>query len=316
MPVPKFQEPSTAAASASAANTNQFQASSVLFFVGALLVIAAAADFLHVIQSAYGVFMLSGVLGATIAYGGHYMWTVRDYRIVGGLLVTIAVCFTPVCIFSLQLATNLWQQDRLNTFAWVLGRSHPYAKAAFLPMLLVTIAVSAVAFHFIHFPFITAPAAVSVYYASFELASLLADVSLFTELHSAYVMCLVGCIILVTTYCVSKRQPKYADSVFWFYLFGTWGLSWGLAWIMWTSHKGASHEAAHLIYCVFNCILIWIAVCLQQKVFLVAGALGILHYMAHLWFKYARSQFITAIFGLAGVVTMLIGHLVHTRENK
>lgn len=199
------------------------------------------------------------------------MWTRSSYKVAAGLLVTIAVCMTPLAIYGLEEMTRLWPQGDPGSYrdyyAWVKG--------SWIVMEVGTVLAALVALKFVRFAFLTAPIAFSLWFLSMDLTPLLFGQAEFTWDQRLWVSLVVGLAMIVVSYAVDWRTRE--DYAFWGYLFGTLAFWGGL------SMMENGGEAAWLMYGVINVGLCWCRCfstavsswCLARSAF--SGTLAISH---------------------------------------
>lgn len=86
----------------------------VLYYFGALLVIGAMTWFMTsawMIFGGGGIFIISVLYATAFIWVGSRLWRSADLRVPGGLLVTMAVCITPLAVYGLQRWLGIWGFD-------------------------------------------------------------------------------------------------------------------------------------------------------------------------------------------------------------
>lgn len=151
-----------------------FDAVHVLYYAGAMIVIlgmvllaATQWDSLDGIKIA----ALAGDYAAVFLSAGHWIWSrFERSRTVGGLLVVMAVSMTPVIIYGLQRQYDPWpfgDPSKYRDF-------HVWIRSGWFAMQVATVAAVALALVFYRFPFLTAPLAFVLRYASMDLTPMFA----------------------------------------------------------------------------------------------------------------------------------------------
>ena len=116
-----------------------------------------------------------GIAAIAIGYAlmflfvGNKFWQSPQTRIPGGLLITIAVCMTPLAVYGIERALGLWPQSAPGSYS----EFHPYIKGCWVVMELCTVAAGFIALLFYEFPFLTAPIAYALWYMSMDMTSLI-----------------------------------------------------------------------------------------------------------------------------------------------
>ncbi|ACI94286.1 putative membrane protein [Afipia carboxidovorans OM5] len=253
--------------------TAKFDVVHVLWYAGALIVISAMGLFSTLAFAQMGGKALTAtalIYAAVFAYAGHYLWTVKNLRTPGGLLIAIAVSMAPLAVYGMQHEFGLWNEfgkpDSLRGPLWLKG--------SWFPMEIATIAASAVALRFYRFPFFTFIMALALWFLSMDLAQWIVGKPHNWEI-SRQVSIWLGLAMLAAAVVVNARQ-RAGDFAFWLYLFGVLAF-WGG--ISFTTSGTALQKAA---YCAMNVGFLFLAVFLGRRVFAVAGTIGIALYLGDL----------------------------------
>src|SRR5436853_527872 len=127
----------------------------VLYYFGAMLMISACAWFLGDKWDSLGA---SGICVTTITYmavatGIGWWLRRRCYLIGGGLLITVAVCLTPLLTYSIEEMIGWWPAQDPGSYA----DFYPMIHGSWIVMELATIVAAIVALRFVYFGFLTAP---------------------------------------------------------------------------------------------------------------------------------------------------------------
>jgi hypothetical protein len=88
-----------------------FHAAHVAYYLGALIVAGAMGWFVTMAfdRLSGGMLSLIALAYAAVALlAARYFWNRSDLRILGGICATVAVCMTPLAIFGVEKALNLW----------------------------------------------------------------------------------------------------------------------------------------------------------------------------------------------------------------
>jgi hypothetical protein len=275
---------------------SRFDLAHVAYYTGALIVIAAMTWFMTLAWEAWGggaLFAIAAAYAASFCSVGWLMWTRSSYKVAAGLLVTIAVCMTPLAIYGLEEMTGLWPQGDPGSYrdyyAWVKG--------SWIVMEVGTVLAALVALKFVRFAFLTAPIAFSLWFLSMDITPLLFGQSDFTWDQQLWVSIAVGLVMIVVSYMVDRRTRE--DYAFWGYLFGTLAFWGGLA----LMEDGG--EGMWVMYCLVNVGLMFLSVFLDRRVFMVFGALGVFWYMSHLAYDVFENSLLFP-FALTGLGLLVI----------
>lgn len=243
------------------------------YYLGGLIVIGAMGWF---ITRAWDDMRGLGHMGIAALYAvffllaGEGLWRRDGYRIPGGVLVTLAVCMTPMFVYGLESELGVWQSGPPILYRDFFTR----IRGHWLVLELATTGAALLALRRYPFPLLSAPAAVSLWFLSMDLAPLLFGQLELTANQRAWTSACVGAAMLWAAFQVDRRVEQ--DFAFWGYLFGLAALWGGVSMLNSTS------ELAKFGYCLFNLALIIVAIPMQRKVFLVFGALGLCWYLGHL----------------------------------
>ncbi|MGQ9866137.1 MAG: DUF2157 domain-containing protein [Pseudanabaenaceae cyanobacterium] len=255
----------------------QFTAANVAYYFGALLILAGMALFLTLAWEAvggWGIFGLGGIYALIFALAGRHLWFDRQLKIPGGLLVTVAVCMTPLMLYGLQKGLGVWPDD--STYQ----SYHRTVKAAWLYMELGTLLAGGLALYWVRFPFLTAPIAYTLWYMSMDLTPLFFGQTEWSWLARLWVSFWFGLAMLIVAFLVDRRiRRSQGDFAFWLYLFGL--LSFWLG--MTLMDKG--DEWQRFTYFLINLGLVVLSVLLRRRVFALFGGIGCLGYLSYLTYQ-------------------------------
>jgi hypothetical protein len=265
----------------------------VAYYFGALIVIAAMGFFMTLGWERFGgggIFAIAA--GYTVAFvlAGRALWR-RELKIPGGLLITMAVCMTPLATYGLERALGLWPDTDPGSFR----DFHVWVKSGWLFMEIETLIAGLLAIKFVRFPFLTAPIAFTLWYMSMDLAPMFFTTEYPTTNERALVSAAVGALTLVFAYVIDRRTKE--DFAFWLYLFGMMAFWGGL------SSMNSDSQLMKFGYCLLNIGFMIASVLLERRVLLVFGALGVFGYLGYLsWHVFENSlafPFVLSFIGLA-----------------
>jgi hypothetical protein len=92
------------------ADRPRFDLSHVAYYLGALVVISAMTWFMTLGWESFG---SGGILAISLSYAlgfiivGGLLWKNKGLKVPGGLLVTAAVCMTPLAVYSFEMMTRV-----------------------------------------------------------------------------------------------------------------------------------------------------------------------------------------------------------------
>lgn len=262
-----------------AAGRQRFDLPHVAYYLGALVVILAMSWFMNLGWARFGgwgIFAISASYGAAFLAAGSVLWRREGLRVPGGLLVTLAVCITPLAVYGFERATGLWLQsapgDYLDFDGWLRG--------SWFAMEAATIIAGLLALRFFRFPFLTAPVIFTLWFAAMDVTPLIFEREVF-EYGYKVVSLVFGLALLLGSYLLDVLRPfgEDEDFTFWGYLFGTASFWGGLTTL------GEGTEAGWLLYAVINALMVLFSVFLRRRVLIIFGSVGLLLYTGHLAYE-------------------------------
>jgi hypothetical protein len=258
------------------ATRSRFDLVHVAYYTGALIVISAMTWFMTLAWDEFGG---GALLGISLIYAlcfallGRLLWSKPMYKTAGGLLITVAVCMTPLAIYGFEKWIGIWPQGDPGSYRGF----YEWVKGSWLFMELGTVIAAAVALKYIRFPFLTAPIAFALWYLSMDLTPLLFGQDEFTWNQRLWVSLCFGLAMLLVSFLVDHRTKE--DYAFWGYLFGMFAFWGGL------SLMEDQGELGRLIYCLINVGLMFVSVFLGRRVFMIFGGLGVFWYLGYLAYE-------------------------------
>ena len=270
-----------------------FEAAHVGYFFGALLVIGAMGWFITNGWDSFEGWQLSALAGGyavifvTVA---RPLWRQPLFRVPAGLLVTVAVCMTPLAVYGIERQMHLWPSSDPGSYT----RFHPFIHASWLIMEVGTVFTSLLALHFFEFPFLTAPACYALWYMSMDATALIFGRSWQWQ-DECLISAIFGAVLLLIAYFLDRKTA--VDYSYWGYLFGLLMFTGGL------SGMNTGHELAKFGYFLAHLGLIFASLWLQRKVFLVFGGLGVFGYLCDEAYTYFKNSvafpFVLTMIGIA-----------------
>jgi hypothetical protein len=282
-----------------------FNFTHILYYFGGLLAIGAMTLFMNLGWETFGGW---GIFVLCILYGvlGISLTTVlrrKNLHIPAGICVTFVICLTPLAIYGLQQAMGWWPD------ASVYRDYHIYIQWNWIFMEFGTLAVGVILFWIYRYPFIVMPIAVTLWYMSMDLASMIGQEEGFNWELRSLVSMYFGLGVILLAFWVDVRSGPQKDYAFWLYIFGVLAFWCGLSW------QDSDSEFSKFIYMCINLLLMGFGVLLQRKVFVVFGTLGTIGYFGHLaWQVFADSPFFPVILTAIGALVIYLGTLWHKNE--
>jgi uncharacterized membrane protein YidH (DUF202 family) len=284
---------------ATATDKPRFDLAHVAYYLGALIVIGAMGWFMNRAWEGLGG---AGLFGVSAAYavcfilGGRTLWN-QGQRTPGGLLITLAVCMVPLAVYGLERWTGFWPASDPGEYR----NFHPYINSSWIVMEIATVIAGLVALRFWRFPFLTAPIAHALWFLSMDLIELLGEHHNMGWDEKQIVTTVFGALMLLAAYLVDLRG-KAVDFAFWGYLYGLLAFWGGL------TSMDSNSELGKFIYCLINLGLMFCALALRRRVFMVFGALGFFGYLGHLAYRvFADSILFPFALTLLGLAIIFLG---------
>jgi hypothetical protein len=272
----------------------------VAYYAGALIVIGAMTVFMGLAWKTFGdASVLVIALGYAVVFTliGRRLWHQPDFRVPGGLLITVAVCMTPLAVYSFCHLTGLWPHGDPGAYQdyylWVHG--------SWIALELGTMIAGVVALWFYRFPFLVMPIAFSLWFLSMDLTAILFGERDFSWTDRVHVSLVVGIVIVAVAWVVDCRTGRAEDFAFWLYFFGLLSLTAGL-WSLWQWG-----EAGRALFALANVVLLLLAVLLGRPLFLVFGALGICSYLGYLSARFTNAWAYPFVLSALGLAIILLG---------
>jgi hypothetical protein len=150
----------------------RFDLPHVAYYFGALVVISAMTWFMTLGWERFGgggIFAISLSYAVVFVVAGGLLWRDKGLKVPGGLLVTTAVCMTPLAVYGFETMTGLWLQGMPGEYV----DFYNYIKGGWFPMGITAVAAGFVALRFFRFPFLTAPIAFALWFMSMDLTPLI-----------------------------------------------------------------------------------------------------------------------------------------------
>ena len=280
-------------------NKPKFDLIHVAYYFGALLVIGAMGWFMGNAWEAFGgggIFLISLAYAAAFLTVGSLLWRGPSLRVPGGLLITMAVCMTPLAVYGLQRWAGVWGFDDPGEYR----DFHRWIRGGWFAMEIATLGAGLLALRFFRFPFLTAPIAFVLWFLSMDLTPILSGGGFsFTSTLRLEVSLWFGVAMIAGAYCIDRRTEE--DYAFWVYLFGLFAFWGGL------SLMNSDSEISKFLYCLINVALMWLSIFLGRRAFMVFGALGVFGYVAHLADLFEDSFLFPFVLTAIGLLVIFLG---------
>ena len=292
----------------------RFDLTHVLWYLGALIIIGAMGIFTNDAFNRMGGWALTacGLIYAGVAFvAGRNLWTKKDLKIPGGLLIAVAVSMVPMIVYGIQDALDLWKYAQGDPGEY--HNFYPYINGSWIYMEAATIAVAAIAAYFYRFPFILAIAAVALWFLSMDLAIwFTAGPDHYSDYETRRTVSIVlGLIIMATSWTLDLKKRGGADMTFWLLIAGAAAFWGGL-----TLTDGGT-ELQKFLYLLINIALLGFSIFVNRRIYAVFGGLGIATYLGNLAFNVFKDMILFS-FALSaiGLLIIYLGLLLHRNRNR
>ncbi|WP_207458494.1 hypothetical protein [Azospirillum sp. SYSU D00513] len=256
----------------SAGDAPVFNTVHLLWYVGALIVMAAMGLFTTIGFLSFGNgFLLTVALlyMAGFALAGRRVIGQPGLRTVGGLLFAVAVSMVPLATFAVQDLLGWWSNDWPGPEAGFVE----YLCGSSIPMGTATAFIGTLVFRSIRFPFLLMPVSVALWLMSQDLGNwLLGDGGSLT--FRSGIAAIMGSVICLLAWIVDLRDER--GSAFWLHLSGALSLWAGI------TALDNGDEIARAGYALFNVALLALSVFLGRRVYAALGAIGVVLYLGYL----------------------------------
>jgi hypothetical protein len=287
----------------------KFDLINLVYFFGAFMVIGAMG---WLMTSAWEEFGGAGIFAIAVTYAtvfvlfGAKLWHRDGLKVPGGLLITMAVCMTPLAVYGIQRWTGLWGFDDPGAYK----DFHRWIRGGWFTIEIATIAAGLIALKFFRFPFLTAPIAFTLWYMSMDLTPILADSVTASVGHLRKLVSVwFGLAMIVGAYLIDQRTKR--DFAFWGYLFGMTAFWCGL------SLLDSGSEISKFLYFLVNIVTMGAAIFLRRVVFVAYGAIGAFGYLGHLAFEvFEDSLPFPFVLTIVGVATIYLGVKLKRNFNR
>nr|WP_321502816.1 DUF2157 domain-containing protein [uncultured Dethiosulfovibrio sp.] len=268
---------------------------SFAYYLGAMMVISALTWFVADawdFMSGLGLAAVALIYGLGFGFFGYRFYRRDETRTLGGLLVTIAVCLTPMLVYGLQKETGLWTGEEPGNYS----DFYRWIKSGWCLMEISTIGAVLLAMRWIRFSFLAFPLALSLWFTSMDISPLLSVDRRVVSMVFGFAM---GCVALRWDMGRDQGDPEYG---FWLHLFGALAFWGGLTLL---DSRG---EFSRMIYGTINLGLMLLSLALDRSIYMTLGAIGFFGYLGHLaWSLFADFFYFPFVLVAFGLVVMFCG---------
>lgn len=266
-----------------------------LFYSGALLVISALSWLLGNCWIGFGhvaLLIISLLYFFVFLIAGYLVNNKTGIKIAGNLLYCISIATVPLATYALLQLTGIWRNGNYSDFFyWIRGR--------WVILEAATIAVSIPFLIKTKFSFIMFLVSFSLWFLSMDITDVIYKHD-FTWTQRAHVSEIFGFFMILCGYIFSFK--KYREYGFWLYLFGLITLTFGSS-IFYNSNK-----LSLFILFLVSILMCAISIFLDEKVFIIFGALNLLEFLSRLSCLYFfESPFFPFVLTLIGILIIAAG---------
>ncbi|HKC61310.1 MAG TPA: hypothetical protein VKB92_14580 [Myxococcales bacterium] len=283
----------------------RFTGLNVAYYFGALLVIAAMGWLMTLGWETFGgkgIFLIATLYAFFFTMAGLRLLAQPQTRTPGGLLVTMAVCMTPLAVYGLERMTGLWPGADPGNYRGFF----PWIRGGWFAMEAATVLAGLIALRKVRFPFLVAPIALVLWFMSMDAVPALFHAQPWDGDIARRVSIAFGLALMFVAFQVDHRTEE--DYAFWLYFFGMISF-WGAI-----TSMHSDRELSKLLYCAMNLGFVVLSVLLRRRIFLVVGAIGVNAYLGHLaWRVFEHSlifPFVLTLLGL-GIITAAVYYQRH-----
>lgn len=279
--------------------TASYNLTHFFYYFGGLICILAMTWFMNLGWEQFGgagLTLISGAYMIAFTIAGRKLWERDEFRIPAGILLVIAVCMTPLLVYGLQRWSGFWVQVDPGAYR----DYHIWIKGSWTLMSLATVAVGGLFLRKYSFTFLTMPISVGLYYLTMDIVPLLYPDERFPwDIQKIYSVWF-GLLMLIFSYFLDRKEK--VDYSFWLYIFGLMNFWGGL------TSMNSDSELGKFVYLLINLGLLFLALYLYRKVFMVFGVIGSMIYFFHLANKVFKDSLLFPFaMTLLGLAVMYIG---------
>lgn len=287
------------------ANHPRFNATQVLYYLGGLVAIAAMSLFMNLGWERFGGW---GIFFIALFYAAVGVRLIRPLETRGlpipaSIMAVFVVAVTPLAVYGLQQALEIWPETVEYRGYFRLIRWHWFY------LELTTLLIGAIMIWRYRYPFLMMPIAVTLWFLAIDLASILVEFPDFE--FRAFVSLYFGLLMTLLAFWVDIRSRYTVDYAFWLYLFGAITFWCGLTLL----EPGS--EFSSFSYFLINLLMIFTGVLLTRRIFVVLGGIGVCGYLGYLAYDVFRDSWLfPVVLTLSGFLIICLGILWHKKEQR
>jgi len=276
-----------------------------LFYFGAMIILSAMTWLIGIGWNVFeggGIVLIACIYALIFILLGKKLWDKPNLRIPAGLLITLAVCMTPLAVYGIKKYLGIWPPDDSENILF----SHRNTRLA---MAFATIIINLIALYFFSFPFLTAPLFFSIWCLIMDGTAFFIGNETVIE-KSAWISMFFGIVLICISYMIHLKKKK--DYAFWGYLFGLMTFWINLSELFWFRS-----ERYFFVYFLINVLLMLLSLLLKSRIFMVFGSIGAFIYFSYLANEvFANSVLFPFVFSFIGLTVIYLGILYQKYINK
>lgn len=289
---------------------SRFNGTTVLYYLGGLLAIAACSLFSTLAVERWGMSVLLdlGLLYMVMAVSVAVWLDRRGLGIPASLLATLAVALVPLVGFALMQVLGVWSDEASVAH---YRDFHRWIDWHWLLLEVATLVAGVVMLWRFRYSFLVMPIAVVLFYMGMDIVPALL---LHGDPHAQWfagsgwvvrqeITLVFGLCLLVAAFIADLHSDSDQDYAFWLYLSGL-ATFWGAL-----SSMGDGALSGKLVYLAINLGLIMAGTMLARRSFLAFGGLGVVLALGNLaWTVFADSFAFMALLTVIGFALIVAGY--------
>lgn len=292
-------------------NRPKYDLASIAYAVGIAIVIASMIWLMSAVWYPFGgagIFITAVFYAACFVVAAFVLWHKQNRRVLGSLLVMLAVCLTPIAVYGLQMWAGVWPQNEAGNYQ----EYYLWVKNSWFVIELTTILIAFCSLKIIPLPLLTVPIILCLWLMAIDLTPLLLGQIDLTWEQQLLVCLWFGLTCVVVAYGIDLRDKKNGpDYAFWFYFFGLLSFWSGI------TLMGGEDQLQQFLYCLINLGLIVLSALLKRKVFLLFGGVGVLGYVYQIAYSFFKNTvFFPIALSMFGFIILGLGIAISQNRHR
>jgi len=283
------------------------------YYFGALIIIFA---FTYFLVSQWNNLPTGGILAIALAFQvvcfgvGLYLRKKLNYKVAGGLLVTVAVAITPLVVYSFEKMFGIWPAEpgrhgvRYSDYWRLIKPCWVYIEG-------ITLIVAFVTLRWVRFSFLAAVIGHTAWFLSMDLVEIILGSPNYGEAFwetRKWVSIIIGAAMIGAGRLFNRKTEE--NYSLWLFIYGA------LIFTTATAFTWLNNELNALLVLITHIMLVVMSIRWQRTSLMVFGALGIYIYLSHLaWVIFKNSPFFPIALALIGLL-MILGTVSFQRNKE